>query len=320
MEAWLREVRPVHLTSLIRGASNKHLVEAIADLELVRSGLTGGAPGTVTADPLGAEARVIALVDRRWPDIVRGQTRPGPSGLTAVASDPPSHPLAYHALALAMYDRAIGLLGPAASASTRSAVARMARGSALLAAPDADLAYWGRSQEQSWALALTAAGAGALEADGGPGRRQAERLRARTALRIAAVHGFGPAGVWIVPALRTDADAGRAAMDDYAANGVYNGLTLVGAEWTLASLPDGEHRAPIPPQTAPLGADHGGAWRIGRGAATFAVSRHGDTWFAVRMRAGTGGHRGDPRYAFGLMAAKRHGTTGWRDAVAAPPR
>jgi hypothetical protein len=188
----------------------------------------------------------------------------------------------------------------------------MARGSALLAAPDGDLAYWGRSQEQSWALALTAAGAGVL----GPGR--AERLRGRTARRIEREHGFGPFGVWIVPALRTDPAAGRAAMDDYAANGVYNGLTLVGAEWTLAGLPGGERRVPAP--TAPLGADADGAWRVGRGAAGFAVARHGDVWFAVRMRAGTGGHRGDPRYAFGLMAAKRRSGGRWRDLVPAAPR
>jgi hypothetical protein len=38
------------------------------------------------------------------------------------------------------------------------------------------------------------------------------------------------------------------------------------------------------------------------------------------MRAGTGTHRGDPRYAFGLMAAKRRSGAGWRDVVPAGPR
>lgn len=320
LEAWLRQVRPVHLTSLTHGSSNKHLVEAVADLELIRSGLRGGAAGTITADPLGAQARVTALVDRRWPAVVRAQTRPGPFGPTAVASDAPSHPLAYHALSLAMLDRAVALLGPAASHEAADALTRMARGSALLAAPDADVAYWGRSQEQSWALALTAAGADALDTDGAIGRRRAERLRARTALRIDRVHGFGPAGVWIVPALRADAVAGRAAMDDYAANGVYNGLTLVGAEWTLADLPDGADPAPVRTPPAPLDADARGAWRVGRGGATFAVSRHGDSWFAVRMRAATGGHRDDPRYAFGVMSAKRRIGGRWRDVVSSAPR
>jgi hypothetical protein len=317
IETWLREVRPVHLTATTGAAGNKHLVEAVADLELIHSGLSGGAPGTITGDPNAALARVISLIDARWPAAVEAQLRPGPFGPTAVVSDPPSQPLAYHALALAMYDRAIALLGVGATGGARTALAAMARGSALLAGPDGDLAYWGRSQEQSWALALTAAGADALGADGAPGRRRAERLRARAAERIDRVHGFGPYGVWIVPALRTDAAAGRAAMDDYAANGVYNGLTLVGAEWALS---DGEYGVPIAAPTGPLGADAGGAWRIGRGAAAFAVSRRRATWFAVRMRAGTGEHRGDPRYAFGLMAAKHRTGGRWRDLVAAPPR
>jgi hypothetical protein len=37
-------------------------------------------------------------------------------------------------------------------------------------------------------------------------------------------------------------------------------------------------------------------------------------------RGGAGAHRGDPRYAFGLMSAKRRAATGWRDVVPAPPR
>jgi hypothetical protein len=312
IEAWLRAIRPVHLTSLDRGTSNKHLVEALADLELLAGGLTGDTPGTVLADRAGTAARVLALIDGRWPALVRSQSRRGPFGPLAVASDAPTHPLAYHALSLAMFGRAIALLGRSATPTARDALARMARGSAVLAAPDGDLAYWGRSQEQSWALALTAAGAGALAADGPAGRRRAERLRDRAARRILSVHGFGPDGVWIVPALRMDAAAGRAAMDDYAANGVYNGLTLVGAEWALADPAGGA--------TGPLGADRGGSWRIGRAGAEFAVSRRGASWFAVRMRGATGTHVGDPRYAFGLMAAKRRTALGWADVVPAAPR
>jgi len=48
-------------------------------------------------------ARPASLL-ARWPALVRTQTSPGPFGATAVASDPPTHPLAYHALSLAMYD------------------------------------------------------------------------------------------------------------------------------------------------------------------------------------------------------------------------
>jgi hypothetical protein len=340
--AWLRQVRAVHLYSPARGTSNKHLVEAVAQLELLRSGISPGEPGTVLADPAGTRERVEALINGRWPAAVAAQSRRGPLGPMAVSSDAPTHPLAYHALALAMADRAVTLLGTDAEPAARDALARMARASWALTAPDGDLAYWGRSQEQSWALALTAAGAGALARGGDDGRattaagagalarggddgraaaataadaRRAEALRSRLAGRVVAVHGFGPHGVWIVPSLRTDPAAGRAAMDDYAANGVYNGLTLVGAEWTLNSLATAE-----PSATGALGGDRDGTAAIGRGLASFAVSRHRNVWFAVRMRSGFGGHSHDPRYAFGLMAAKRRTAAGWTDVVPAAPR
>jgi hypothetical protein len=320
--AWLRQVRPVHLTSTLRGTSNKHLVEAVAQLELLRSGIAAGETGTVLADPEAARRRIEALINRRWPAAVEAQSRRGPLGPMAVSSDGPTHPLAYHGLALAMADRAVSLLGASSSPSARDALRRMARASWALTAPDGDLAYWGRSQEQSWALALTAAGADGLDegdeagiGDDAVGTSRAEGLRSRLAARLIGQHGFGPYGVWIVPALRSDRDAGRAAMDDYAANGVYNGLTLVGAEWTLA-----EPATADTPPPARLAGDRDGVTRLGRGRASFAVSRHGNVWFAVRMRSGFGGHTHDPRYAFGLMAVKRRTATGWSDAVPAAPR
>jgi hypothetical protein len=319
LAAWLRRVRPVLLTSTTAGTSNKHLVEAVADLEILRSGLAGGEPGSVLSDPAGTLARVQALVAQRWPAVVASQVRRGPLGPMAVASDAPTHPLAYHGLSLAMLDRALALLGDEATPATRAARRAMARGSWALTAPDGDLAYWGRSHEQSWALALTAAGADGLapDRDGGPAR--ADALRAQLARRIVDVHGFGPYGAWIVPALRTHLAEGRAAMDDYAANGVYNGLTLVGAEWTLADLA----RTAVPsrsPARSLLAADRDGAWRLGRGLGAFAVARRAAVWFAVRMRGGFGDHAIDSRYGFGLMAAKRRVRGEWRDLVPAAPR
>jgi hypothetical protein len=311
--AWLRRVRFIHL-GVGRGSGNKHLVEAVADLEILRSGIAGGEPGSVLADPAGARQRILALVNSRWPAAVAAQTRRGPLGPIAVASDAPTHPLAYHGLSLAMLDRAVELLGRAAAPAAHTALRRMARASWTLTAPDGDLAYWGRSQEQSWALALTAAGAAPLALDGGAGAGRAAALRARLAGRVADVHGFGINGVWIVPALRRDAAAGRAAMDDYAANGVYNGLTLVGAEWTLEDLEAGEAPA------GALAADHQGEWEIGRGLASFAVVRRGGVWFAVRTRAATGAHTADARYSFGLMSVKRRSRSGWTDVVAPAPR
>jgi hypothetical protein len=314
--AWLRRVHPVHLTSTEGGASNKHLVEAVADLELLGSGIGGGEPGSVLADPVGTVARVRALTAERWPAIVEAQLQAGPAGEGAVASDAPTHPLAYHGLSLAMLDRATELLGTELPPATRAARRAMARASWTLTAPDGDLAYWGRSHEQSWALALTAAGADGMVAASSADAARADALRRRLAQRIDVVHGFGPYGVWIVPALRAHDAAGRAALDDYAANGVYNGLTLVGAEWTLADIA----RDGAAPAGGRLASDRDGAWTLGRGIGSFAVARRGDVWFAVRMRGGSGARRGDPRYTFGLMAAKRRVAGAWRDIGAALPR
>jgi hypothetical protein len=320
LAAWLRQVRPTRLTSETAGTSNKHLVEAVADLELLRSGIAGGEPGSVLAEQAPALTRVLALLGERWPALVRSQQRRGPIGAMAVASDGPTHPLAYHGLSLAMLDRALELLGSQSPAAGRAARRIMARGSWALTAPDGDLAYWGRSSEQSWALALTAAGAGALGADRPDGRARAAALRERLATRITGLHGFGPYGVWIVPALRTHPADGRAAMDDYAANGVYNGLTLVGAEWTVAGAARADKPEPASVDHGGLAADRTGAWRLGRGRSAFGVARRGDVWFAVRMRGGFGDHAGDPRYAFGLMGAKRRVRGVWRDIVSAAPR
>jgi hypothetical protein len=314
--AWLRQVRPVLLAPARGGASNKHLVEAVADLELVRSGVTGGAPGTVAADPAGALARVREVVGERWPAVVAQQLRDGPLGPMAVASDAPAHPLAYHGLSLGMLDRALTLLGADAPAAAHAARRAMARASWTLVAPDGDVAYWGRSQQQSWALALTAAGADGLDRPAPAGGVASDVLRRRLAVRLDRVHGFGPYGVWIVPALREHLDDGRAGIDDYAGNGVYNGLTIVGAEWTMADLTGGESSGPGP---RPPG-DRDGAWLVGRAQAAFAIARRGDLWYAVRKRGGLGGRFGDPRYAFGLMTAKRRVAGVWRDVVATAPR
>ena len=68
-------------------------------------------------------------------------------------------------------------------------------------APDGDLAYFGRSQGQSWALALGALAA-ARAAAAGPCDRRARAFQAvadRALGRLAARHPIGPGGMAIVP-------------------------------------------------------------------------------------------------------------------------
>ena len=89
--------------------------------------------------------------------------------------------------------------------------------------PDGDVAYLGRRQEQSWALAAAAAG----------GEIGASLLRSRAAAlhsvanrafaRIVRLHGLGPAGIRIVP--RRGRGAHRRAGIDVSTI-AFNGLTL----------------------------------------------------------------------------------------------
>jgi len=315
-EAWLRRVRPQRVTGPGGGVANRLMVESLAQLELLRTGLGGGQPGSVVADPDAARRNIRSFMAVRWPRAVADTLHRGRFGSAGVHSDQPSHPLAYHALALAMAQRAIALLGPGAAASTLRTTRRLARGSWELAAPDGDVAYFGRSHEQSWALPLTAAGV--EEQARRESHAVAGRLRAltdRVAARLEQAHAFGPLGVDIVPIAGTDRDAARAAIDTYASQAVYNALTLVSAEWARAAM-----RGPALGAAGGIGADHDGGRVLGAGAGEFATARRDGVWAAVRMRPGLRSQRRDARYAFGLVAAKRRAGGGWRDVVVGLPR
>src|SRR5215208_2441514 len=157
--AWERRLREVTVDRLRRGkkVTNKTLVEAVMVLELERSGLSAGAPGTVLADLPGSVALVRRLVERTLPVARSPSHRPGAvSPRLALLGDSPDFPLAYHALSTAFLARVNELLGPRASARSRRLEQEAVAATWALAGPDGDLAYTGRSQEQIWTLTLTA--------------------------------------------------------------------------------------------------------------------------------------------------------------------
>jgi len=297
-ERRLRELRPV-VIGRHGHAANWRLVEAVAWIELARSGLTSPRDGAVLADPAGALAQAERVVNERAPRLARATKRRDPrAGTTAILSDPPFNPLAYHALSTALLARAIDLLGPAAGEPARRTLARALRASRAFAGPDGDLAYWGRSQEQSWVLAVTA------YADGGA-------LAARALDRLEALHGSAQHGLALTPALARDPVDGLRGLDGWVAATPYTGWTLVGLEWLLART--GEAPAP-----GPLSADADGALVLGRGASSFATVRDGDTWFAVKRAAAgrsrlTGIYDLDARYDGGLVSLKRRAGDRWQD-------
>jgi hypothetical protein len=296
---WLRHARIWWLR--LPSYENKELVEAVAVLELLRTGLHSKVKGAA----LGKGRRqawklVLTLINRRIPSMVRRRS--------FLLSDPGPNPPAYHALSYAMYARAVRLLGPRASRRAHAVLRKLAWSTERMTAPSGDPAYWGRSQAMAWTLSSAAYGLAATAGERGIGRGARRRYRAvadRLLTRLGA-YGSGPRGEWIVPALRQDGSA-HAALDHYAHAPEYTGLALVYLNWAIPLLPRSSSAGDIPPDR-PLRAV------IGQGRARFAVVRQGDLWYAVRER-GTGGFR----YDFGLIAAKRREAGTWRDILPLRP-
>jgi hypothetical protein len=303
--AWERRLREVTVDRLRPGkkVTNKTLVEAVMVLELERSGLSAGAPGTVLADLPGSVALVRRLVDRTLPRVRVGNR--------TLLGDAPDFPPAYHALSTAFLARAIELLGPRAPARSKQLLHEALAASSALAGPDGDLTYWGRSQEQIWALTLTAYaaefGRGALPAsDVAP----LGALADRALTRVSREHRGGPGVFAITPALAQSIRGGTRGVDSYASSVQYSGLNLVATNWAADAahpgLPVGE-----------LPADREGPSMLGRGTSRFATVRAGDIWFAVRQSPSTSG---DLRYDFGLVALKQRDPDGtWHDELPLRP-
>jgi hypothetical protein len=287
--AWLRHARIWWLR--MPGYENKVLVEAVATLELLRTGLHSKVKGSALRGRRRAWRLVLRLINRRIPAMIRRRGW--------LLSDPGPNPPAYHALSYAMYARAVRLLGPRASGRAHAVLRRLAWTTERMVAPNGDLAYWGRSQGMAWTLSSAAYGLAATNSH--RYHALAERLLGR--LRE---YGSGPRGEWIVPAIRQDRSA-RAALDHYAHAPEYTGLTLVYLNWAIPLLPRSSGAGEIPADR-PLRAV------IGQGRARFATVRQGDTWYAVRER-GTGGFR----YDFGLIAAKRLEGGAWHDILPLRP-
>jgi hypothetical protein len=294
---WLRHQQTTHLHWVDR-YENKFLVDALAVLELQRSGLASSTPGAVLGGARHrARALALRLINRRIPAM----------GLR-VLSDAPSFPLAYHALSYALYARAVRLLGPHATPRARALLPRLGRASWLMAAPDGDVAYWGRSLASSWTLAATTYG---LDATSASRRRPVWRARAaalgaRLLARLRS-YGVGPHGEWITPGVREDAAAGSHGIDGYSNAVAASGLGLVFLNWA-ARIGPGRARSALIASDRPLRA------LVGRGHGRFAVVREGNLWFAVKQFGSN-----NLRYDFGPVAIKRFEGGAWRDLIPLRP-
>ncbi|WP_028067392.1 hypothetical protein [Solirubrobacter soli] len=291
---------PVPTQELVDYHSNKDLVLAEALTTLCRLALR---PDTAAVCATAAHLLDVHLTARAAGYSV------GPSGRRmTILVDPPYAPPAYQHLVLG-YLAHIVQNAPRHDRAIERQLIAAARGSVAIVAPDGDAAYWGRSQEQSWAVVLGAYGlrvAASLDRD----RAEAAQFRSVADAmvgRFDRVHRGGPYGVWIVPALREDPASRPPALDDYANLATYAGLTAVALTW-LDLAPVGRANGRGRPVAA--------VFDVGEDA--FATVRRGDVWFAVREHWARA-HDGDLRSDFGLLAAERRGADGWRALVAVRP-
>ena len=311
-ERWMRNVRPQWIGNPERRYFNHHLVEVVSNLELWRSGLRSREKGTVLHPKTKRrqKRRTRRIMLRTIPNITRTTRRNSRGVVTEVLSDRPDFPLPYHGLSIGLYARSVQLMGRSAPLRSWKLLRRLANSSWLLAGPDGDVAYTGRSQEDVWALPATAFGAEFAASLPGTTPAQAARFEAvadRTIARMDAAYPRGPKGMWIIPALAIDPRAGLRALDFYAGGAAFSGLALMQLEWAIQAA-NRHRRSP-----GALAADSDGVAKILRGDDTTVFVRTGDFWYSVKQASSFVNFPGDLRWDFGMVALKLFRNGAWRD-------
>ena len=236
-------------------------------------------------------------------------------------SDAPENPPAYDILSLALFSKIVAIVADKIQAG-RTQLAELGLGAWALMAPDGDVSWFGRSQEQSWTLGMAAAGLFTISRTQGIERPDAGRMRsaaARALLRLQQ-RSYWPAphGVWITPTLRQGVTrtATNEAMDPYASAAGYTGLTLLGLEWTAR---DPAAQDPTAAEGVAADAPNGG-FRLGLRNGSFIMRRTGAVWFSVKSSpALVKEYTTDLRYESGLTAVDVLGAGGWQRVMPARP-
>ncbi|MGI8633594.1 MAG: hypothetical protein ACR2NA_13755 [Solirubrobacterales bacterium] len=306
--AWLRSRRSVLLHREPR-FFNQPLVEVVAVGELLRTGVRSRKGGI-----LARRAHYRGLADRFLRVQLRRADRDNRRGNANLLSDPPHNPLAYHALSAAFLARA--LEQRPRDRRSRAVLLRMVEGLRRATGPDGDIAYVGRSGEQSWALSFAAyAALRGAKLTSSPRRRAAyHELAARYLQRLRTEH-VGAKRLLITPSLDgfVEGEINRElikGLDLHAGDSTYAGLTAMGLQWARESLP-----ATLPAPAPPARSAH----RLGNGSSELAVVGGERHWLAVRPARSLRTTE-DLRYPFGLVRAKAFDGERWRDLLPAFPR
>lgn len=318
-ENFLRRIRPVstpYRRPNTRRYSNHYLVEAIGVLELLRTGLKSSRPGAT----LGGKRRLAKTITYRLlnetiPQYASEDAVRARGGTVVLISDRPDQPLAYQGFSVGYYARALRLLGSKDSPAARAALRQAVDASLLFTAPDGDSAYWGRSQEESWALSSTALGAEVAAALPGSNASRDLRYRAlgeRALIRLRDAHPVGKEGIAFVPAIGRQMRLGTRGVDDNAGAPSFAGVTLVALNWALEEMP-------AKPRLGRIGTDSSSVAQLSKGESRFASVRRGNVWFAARQTRSVRREL-DLRYDFGVVALKVRKAGKWRDVMRIRPR
>ena len=315
--SFIRRQPRLHLRADNDLFGNKLLFEALEVLAFHSSGVTSSDPKAVVGPDRDRTAGYAASFLRDGvPRLFAGDVRRVDGDPTLLLSDRPDTPLAYMGLSTGLYARGIARLGDDAGGDARVAARRSVEAAWRLMAPDGDAAWAGRQLEQAWALAGFAYAARAAETYAGTSDRRARRydgVAMRALERLRDVHLGGDAGIFTVPALRTEFDRSRLAGGEGDGFAPYGGLALMFLNM-LADEParDGQEQAP-------LRSDEDGASVLGHGQSLHAARRSRNIWIAVRGRTSLS-RADDLRYDAGLVAAKRRQPDGsWHDLIPRRP-
>jgi hypothetical protein len=293
--------------------SNHEMVEAAADIELLRTGLEGKGDKAKLRDRDALRARAMRLIgplaDRAAGTAAYSDERRG----LGLLSDTGPYPLGYHVLSTALLAMAVDTLGEDAPKQSRDVLTRAVETMAAYIGPDGDLAYMGARHEQAWVLAAATyagrAGARILGPESDVGRR-GEAAGQRALARLKRLHPLEASGVRV--GTRPLADTYRGIDGALIPS---NGLSLLFLR-EASRIEQGPAAEQIPP-------DRSGHFFVDPVHARIAVRRTGDLWWAVRARPRLSENpaRGpDQRFDSGVVALKARVGGRWRDLIEPRPR
>jgi hypothetical protein len=293
--------------------NNYRLVEAVMQLELLRSGLEGERSDALLRRPNALRVQTERVLNRlqdttsltasvRMPRIGARQA--------AILSDPSRYPLAYQVLCTALAVRALELGGNNSSYKMplKEFTHKALWGLAGIQAPNGELSWMGRGQDQVWIYGAStyAALAGAeLYAKTDPSL--SARLRRVADLSLNALEDReGKYGFSQVPGGDRSAHRG---IDHYASVTGNAWYTLAWLEMARPHAKEGTVR-PVPSQ------QEGGRFYDPQ-SSKLATVRKGKVWMGIHLQRD---HLSDERNGFGLVRGMRKASDGsWRELRAARP-